>query len=359
MKNRLEELDGLRGVAAFMVFLSHVIGLLVVTDFVFIYQNSPARIISDGAAAVDIFFVLSGFVLSLPFIDAGKKINYFTFVVKRVFRLYPTYWTCLILTIILNYFFNRSALNHLSDWAKTLWVNEITRDDILGHFPLIMKTDFHVIVPVAWTLAIEMKMSIILPIFIFFLQKWNGLVSQVVLLSISLILSNLSGKFEFLPLFIVGLVLSKNWRTFEVIKNFSNLKLLLLFILAIALIGNRFIMPFNHNPHFYSLITALGAALIILIAIYGGGVNKALKLPAVDFIGKISYSFYLYHLPILLVTLSFLYPIYESILFSAIVSFLITLFVSFISYLFIESNSMMLYRNISEWARRGIKLNIY
>ncbi|MDD2800010.1 MAG: acyltransferase [Methylococcales bacterium] len=351
MKNRLVELDGLRGIAAFMVFLSHVIGLLAVTRFVNFYHSSPARIISDGAAAVDIFFVLSGFVLSLPFIDQKKSLNYFSFVIKRMFRLFPTYWICILLTIYIKNQYNPSGMewNGLSEWARTLWIKPITESDILRHLPLIMKTDFHVIDPVAWTLAIEMKMSLLLPILIFWVKKWDSILSQTLLILTSVVLSYLTGKLEYLPLFAIGLILSIHWRQFKIINSTHFFKLLILFTLTLILIGNRFLLPFNYNnyiSHTQSLITALGAALFIPIAIFWSGVNNFLKHPGIDFLGKISYSFYLYHFPFLLVSVSILYPIYESMLISAIVSLFLTIIISFLSYKFIESKSMTIYKKL-------------
>lgn len=64
-KNYYPELDGLRGLAALMVFFSHAMGLLYPTPLITYLQSSPFRILWDGAAAVDFFFVLSGFVLTL------------------------------------------------------------------------------------------------------------------------------------------------------------------------------------------------------------------------------------------------------------------------------------------------------
>jgi peptidoglycan/LPS O-acetylase OafA/YrhL len=349
MKNRLEELDGLRGIAAFMVFLSHVIGLLAVSKFVDFYQNTPIRVISDGNAAVDIFFVLSGFVLSLPFVDKNKGLNYFSFVMKRIFRLYPTYWICILLSVFIKDYFNPSAMNSLSEWGRSLWIKPITGVDILRHLPLIIKMDGHAINPIVWTLAVEMKMSLILPIFIFWIKKWDSELSQILLVLTSIVLSYLTGKFEFLPLFIIGLVLSKHWRHFEAIKNVHSFNLFLMFTLSIILIGNRFIFSFDYATHTQSLITALGTALFIPLAIWGRAINKALKHPGVDFLGKISYSFYLYHFPLLLVTVSLLYPIFESIFIPAIISLFLTIVISFISFRIIESKSMVTYRNLAGW----------
>ena len=162
-------------------------------------------------------------------------------------------------------------------------------------------------------------------------------------------LSYLTMKFEFLPLFVIGLVLSKHWRQFVVIKLAHPFKLFLLFILTILLLGNRFIFSFDYTAHTQSLITAFGTALLIPLAIWGRTINKALKHPGVDFLGKISYSFYLYHFPILLVTVSLLYPVFESLLIPAIISLFLTIIVSFISFRFIESKSMLSYRNLAGW----------
>ena len=334
MSNRLEELDGLRGIAAFMVFLSHVIGLLAVSKFVDFYQNSPVRVISDGAAAVDIFFVLSGFVLSLPFIDQNKNLNYLTFVMKRVFRLYPTYWICILLTIFIKDYFNPSAMYSLSEWAKTLWIKPITGIDIIRHLPLIIKMDGDSINPIVWTLAIEMKMSLILPLFIFWIKKWHSVLSQILMLLTSIVLSYLTGKFEFLPLFVIGLVLSKHLRNFEAIKKTHFLKLFVVFTLSIILIGNRFIFSFNYTSNSQSLITALGTVLFIPLAIWGGVLNKALKHPGVDFLGKISYSLYLLHRPILnlIIIPAKAYPMTFLMVFITA-----SLLISYLSYWFLEN----------------------
>lgn len=357
MKNRLEELDGLRGIAAFIVFLSHAVGLLAVTKFVYFYKNSPAQIISDGAAAVDIFFVLSGFVLSLPFIDKNKDLNYIQFVTKRIFRLYPTYWACIILTVLLKDYYNPIAMQSLSEWAKHLWTNTIKEEDIIRHMPLIAKMDSHAINPVVWTLAVEMKMSLILPLFIFWLKKWNNPLSQVLLFLSSVSLSFLSEKFTFLPLFVIGLVLSKHWRKFEIIKQINFSKTCALFILSILLIGNRFTFSQDCSSHTQSLIASFGVAIFIPLAIWAEGLNKLLKHPSIDFLGKISYSFYLYHLPILLLTVSLLYQTYESLLIPVIASFILTILISFLSYKTTELTSMMFYRKISAWVTVRAAIN--
>src|SRR5262249_7776852 len=70
---RFAGLDGLRGLAAFSVFLGHTVRLIPGPRLSDRLMESPLRVLWDGTAAVDLFFVLSGFVLSLPFVGPGRQ----------------------------------------------------------------------------------------------------------------------------------------------------------------------------------------------------------------------------------------------------------------------------------------------
>jgi len=88
MKSHYEALDGLRGTAAFSVFLFHIWEMLV-PDL----AHNPMR---HTFLAVDFFFALSGFVLGHaydgrmgPNADAGKRLTFGGFVTRRLIRLHP------------------------------------------------------------------------------------------------------------------------------------------------------------------------------------------------------------------------------------------------------------------------------
>ena len=101
---RYLELDSLRGLAAFAVFTTHAFGLIWNTDIEFawlqILENSPLVILRNGNAAVDLFFVLSGFVSALPLIYKPQKFNYPKFALKRFLRIYPVYWVAIALATL-------------------------------------------------------------------------------------------------------------------------------------------------------------------------------------------------------------------------------------------------------------------
>ncbi|HFT7639868.1 acyltransferase family protein [Citrobacter freundii] len=97
MKNKLESLQILRGLAAFAVVLYHYNLYLV--------PNGPEREIPDklfgwGAIGVDLFFVISGFIM--VFVTADKVSGIKTsidFIINRLVRVLPTYYIILFLTI--------------------------------------------------------------------------------------------------------------------------------------------------------------------------------------------------------------------------------------------------------------------
>lgn len=80
-KPRYEILDGLRGVAAIMVIIFHLLET---------YSAGPAfQIINHGYLAVDFFFVLSGFVIGYAYDDRWDKMTTWGFFKRRLTRLHP------------------------------------------------------------------------------------------------------------------------------------------------------------------------------------------------------------------------------------------------------------------------------
>ena len=70
-----------------------------------------------GAEAVILFFVLSGFVLSLPAVD-GRPQSYFTFVTRRIFRIYVPYLAALAVSVAAAFCLHGSATG--SNWVALL-----------------------------------------------------------------------------------------------------------------------------------------------------------------------------------------------------------------------------------------------
>ncbi|MGV2450958.1 MULTISPECIES: acyltransferase [Chryseobacterium] len=95
MKNEIKSLTGLRGVMALWVTFFHF----------FDFKNEILQhIIGKGYLAVDVFFVLSAFLLTVSYSDTFKNLEIkrvVTFYKKRVNRIYPVYFISMILIILL------------------------------------------------------------------------------------------------------------------------------------------------------------------------------------------------------------------------------------------------------------------
>jgi peptidoglycan/LPS O-acetylase OafA/YrhL len=88
-KHRYKQLDSLRGLAALTVFFGHFWGAKLKMSFFEGLSKTPFSFLLNGGAAVMFFFVLSGFVLSLPFVNGDKPLNLAAFYIKRLLRIYP------------------------------------------------------------------------------------------------------------------------------------------------------------------------------------------------------------------------------------------------------------------------------
>ncbi len=98
-KPRYEILDGLRGVAAFIVMIFHCLEASS-TD----HANKLTDHIGHGYLAVDFFFILSGFIICYAYDDRWGKMTTWGFIKRRLIRLHPTIVFAIILGLALFYY---------------------------------------------------------------------------------------------------------------------------------------------------------------------------------------------------------------------------------------------------------------
>ncbi|OIR03145.1 glucans biosynthesis protein [mine drainage metagenome] len=337
IKSRFIELDGLRGLAAFSVFLGHSIGMMKGTEAIDALYASPFHILWDGAGAVDLFFVLSGFVLALPYFYKVENPKYLQFCIRRAFRLYPAFWLALVLSLALRVWgYNPSGLEALSDWSRSMWTSNVTIDLFLRSMSLLLGVDTRQIDPVVWTLIIEMRMSIVLPVIIVALNYSRNAFFDLVIFAMCIVLGGVIDVLAYLPLFALGAVTAKHHAALHL--KISDMKLfwwLGILCMGIMLYGNRWIVP--ELSHFQQDIgSGLGSAIIILCTLASPVLSGALSKPVLHFMGYTSYSFYLLHLPLLLFVTSYLFPLTNSTLLCTVIVLVFAYVLAYLAFQFIE-----------------------
>ncbi len=160
---RIPELDGLRGVAISMVVIYHafLFHLSPRPGSFLMYVLFPLRI---GWSGVDLFFVLSGFLIGGILLEAKNSPNYFdTFYIRRFFRIVPVYYVTLL------FLFALSAWSKLHAGAHPGWSAE---DNVPWYLFALFLHNFWMAaantmgsgpLAVFWSLAVEEQFYLTLP----------------------------------------------------------------------------------------------------------------------------------------------------------------------------------------------------
>ncbi len=351
MSKRIKELDSIRGLAALTVVFGHF--CLMLPSLPNAIKFSPLRFLWAGGEAVIVFYVLSGFVLSMALYHS--KTNYWGYLIKRFVRIYIPYYFWIIVTFALFILFSPYEVVGLRDWFYDRWQGSITKLDIINHFVLLNNFFTENYNPVIWSLAQEMRISIVFPLLFLLFYKLNWKKTMLFALSFSLISVFLNmlhiGKAEgfyngyadtlhFTSMFMVGMLLFKHQEKF--IYSYRNMKKFNKgFVIALGIILYLYsilIYGISRNDTTFLLKdwgVVMGVSICIIMAMSNLKVKAFLNKSVFVYLGEISYSIYLCHFPIMMVLFKLLYtkiPIF----FLLILCITMTLLFSIVSYHLIE-----------------------
>jgi peptidoglycan/LPS O-acetylase OafA/YrhL len=337
---RIEALDSVRGIAAFIVLIHHCfLTRAVYSDFFFtqwkadtagtdsaLFLHTPARIIWSGYEAVTLFYVLSGLVLALPWAE-GRPLTYRSFAIRRLCRLYIPYVVAIAIAGLLNVALLRFAyVDGASKWVNEMtWTHPVTLSVILDHLAII---GHHATINgVTHTLIWEIRVSLLFPLLVLPVYRWGmrgawavGACLLVLIVSMQLLYGNLSAIGDLLIpgpnqsiaqrlafevqwtayyscFFVIGSVLA--FRVSQIRLFFTRAGAWLGF----AALGVGLLIFQGHWSQWHAFqecMVAVGAVLILGAALAPGKIEAVLLKSFPRYLGRISFSLYLVHVPVIL-----------------------------------------------------------
>jgi peptidoglycan/LPS O-acetylase OafA/YrhL len=174
-KIHFNNLDGLRFIAFFFVFLQHAVfsALKSVPVENKLIKGIENNIFNNGSLGVSFFFVLSGFLITyLLLVEKDKYgIDLKKFYLRRILRIWPLYFLVMLIVIILipaiQLYFGLDNINKgLNPWPYFLFLSnfQLINNELTG-------INFASIRDVSWTISVEEQFYLIWPLLLFFFSK--------------------------------------------------------------------------------------------------------------------------------------------------------------------------------------------
>ncbi len=308
----LPALDGLRGVAILMVMWVHFTPQWT-TDHVRPWTRLAHNLLNGGWAGVDLFFVLSGFLITGILIDAkgapGSSAGRFFghFYARRTLRIFPLYYavlSCVALIIFVSG--NADDIRLWREHAMSMWLYAsnitIARHGWLSPFHGLLLNHF-------WTLAVEEQFYLIWPLMVYLCGRRslrNGCLASIALAPLlrlfwTCVDHNTYAAFVLMPCridsFAVEALVAMAVREVGVSEARSNFRAATVGKILI-IIGVLLLIPAFWNDATIDVlgrsVLALLSGGLILLSLYSP-LGSWLDNPVLRFLGKYSYGLYILH----------------------------------------------------------------
>ena len=340
VKKRIFQLDFLRFIAITPVFFLHFFTSLRRNNFEFGLGWTYEHVIRYGGWGVELFFVLSGFLMtSKILLNVEKEFSFKIlkqYLKSRFYRIYPLFFITTLLIFFAGLIFKIFDISENShEFLKTIF--------LIQQF---FSSDFNIINPVTWSLEIEVQFYIFIGILMFLFNFFQVDKRKFILIGcfvVSVIITLISREnfiirhlFFYIDFFFLGVLLKlfydENKAFFEKSSFFYDI----LFLSVFPLI---YLVKFYSQ---YSHILILIIYFILFISVFKlKYFSFIIKNYFFQLLGKISFSFYLLHYVIIEFYFIFLSKHFTfPIIINCILLFIIINLISYVFYKYIEINNL-------------------
>lgn len=277
--DHIASLDGLRGLAAAMVVMAHV-GLVF-----------PSLAALDlpimGSEAVGLFFALSGFLMAYLYgAQPVTRSAVLDFLVSRFARIYPVYLAAVVVVMLLSM---TPGLDYIQPIRGTL--------DFMRHVVLLGSSG------VFWSVPPEIQFYVFFPVLWLCLgqpRRFPGLIAILMALVAVDGLLGLPGPgillLSKLPYFVFGTVAGRLHIVWGPASR-SMLVGVLALLLPLLFMSYRYVLP-AVDPGFWGMHSAFASAVIVALVAWQAPLSATVfASPPLRFLGAISFSLYLFHVP--------------------------------------------------------------
>lgn len=293
----IPQIDGLRFLAILPVVLMHFRTAFIRNSGLYDEvalggHNLLNDILLTGSVGVPIFFVISGFILGVPFAKSysgmGKDISLKKYFLRRLTRLEPPFIITLCLFFVIHIILHTAELKELiKHFLATL---------IYSHM-LIYRT-WSLINPVTWSLEVEIQFYILVPLItrVFFIK--NAILRRGIILGFLFFFLTLKKVYGVPPLtildyahyFILGFLLVDIY----LYSSPLSIKPVLLDVLGVIGLFSIFASKYYD----FEFITVFAIFIVFISAFYGFYMKKLFAINLITLIGGMCYTTYLVHYPL-------------------------------------------------------------